>query len=154
MGDWRRVHLVGTCDPADVPALRENIAFDLSAEDLSNFHSLSSGGGIAGLPIWAAPTINAVGNLAERNYDAEDVRNALERLAKIAPSLTVKAHLGDHYEADECVDTITLEGGKASVGPPEVESIPDIPESQMMANFERQMREQRGAKLRGLFGLD
>lgn len=139
MGDWRRVQIIGTCDAAEVAALARAIRFDLNDRN-QEFYCLTSTGGIAGLPLWPAEHISAVGNLAERDYDEDDVRRDLNRLAKIAPSLSVKVHVGGADEEDECVATVVLEDEVASIIGPEINDIPDIDYEQMRANFLRQMR--------------
>lgn len=139
MGDWRRVIVVGACARADVAQLRS--ALD-PGPDYENFHCLVNGG-VCGLPDWAAEAIHAVGNLAERNHGPEDVRAQLEILARVAPSLEVKVHCGDHNEGDACVATISLRAGVASVGPPEIASVPRQTTKQMAVNMISQIARAR-----------
>jgi hypothetical protein len=141
MGNWRTVQIVGTCDRADVPGLRAQLERDPDGE---NFHPLVVNGGLFGLPNWAAERISAVGNLAERNYDVSDVARTIERLAIAAPSLAVKVHCGGDYEAPEVVATITLSGGVATIGPPEIATLPEISEEQIMGQFFIQRQRQQG----------
>lgn len=140
MGDWMTIRIVGTCDPAEVNALEEAITVDA---DYKQFHCLCGGLGLAGLPMWAHANIDAVGNCAERNYDANSVRKTLEDLAKKVPSLAVKVHCGGEHESQDCVATVTLKDGVATIGPAEVKEIGEVSESQMMENFMAQVRKQR-----------
>jgi hypothetical protein len=123
-----------------LPALRKAItSFDINdPQTFENFHCLCNGG-MAGLPMWAMENISVVGNLAERGYGEESVAETLEDIAKTVPDLAVKVHLGGDYETSECVATIALENGKASVGPPEREKIPDTPEAQMTGHLVNQL---------------
>lgn len=132
MGIWNRAMIVGTCGEKDVGALSRALVYD--RRTMAGFHCLCNGG-ICGLPNWAAENINAVGNLAERGYDANSVAETLEDLAKAAPSLSVKVHVGKDGEADECEATVTLSDGKAAVGPPEIATLDKISDAQMRRNF-------------------
>lgn len=138
MGNWRRVQIIGSCALEDVNALAK--ALD-PGKNYENFHCLVNGG-IAGLPLWASENIDAIGNLAERDYSANDVAEQLESLAKAAPSLAVKVHCGGDYEVPNCVATVTLCSGKATVGDAEIEMIPECPQGQMESNFLLQLLRQ------------
>ena len=138
MGNWRRVQIVGHCSRNDIIALSK--ALD-PGKDFENYHCLVNGG-LCGLPMWATESINAVGNLAERNYTPKDVAEQLKELALIAPSLSVKIHCGDNYESETCVSTVKLDDGKVEIMPPEIEKIPEIPEAQIAANFIEQLMAQ------------
>jgi len=140
MGNWRFVNIEGTCDLSDVPALRASLTVD---RDYTDMHALSNTGGLAGLPDWSGERISAQGNLAERGYDEECVLECLEGIAKKAPSLAVRIHMGGDNEGRECVATVTLVGGKATVGKPGVETLADAPDSQVMDNMRTQMTRQR-----------
>lgn len=136
MGNWRRVHIVGTCDAADVPKLREALK---PTPDYTNWHCLMNGG-LCGLPMWAAEKINAVGNLAERGYTPHSVADTLLRLLNIAPSLNVKVHCGDDYEADNCIKTVIASRAPVVVvADPEVTTVGEIPEEQMRASLMEQL---------------
>lgn len=129
MGDWRTVQIVGTCAASEVEALRK--AIDPGA-DYENHHCLNgSDRSIAGLRNWGAEKINAHGNLAERNYDPDDVARQLEKLAIVAPSLAVKVHCGGNYEDKTCVATVILQDGKAVIGSPEVKRIAEFAEDDL-----------------------
>lgn len=140
MGIWTTVNIVGTCDRSEVSALRAAID---PGRNYENFHCLSCGG-LAGLNNWASEIINAAGNLAERDYDAESVRETLEELAKKVPSLKVKVHVGRAGESLECVNTVTLDAGKAVMGPPEIQTLQEKSQEASRANFLWQMSGRRG----------
>ena len=132
MGNWRTVQIIGTCSSKDVPNLREHLTVD---NDYSNFHCLSSTGGICGLPNWAREHFDVIGNLAERDYSPEDVAEQLEKMVQDVPSLTVKVHCGGDYEDKKCVATVTVADGKVTIGDPEIEEVPEISQEQMKANL-------------------
>lgn len=136
MGNWKRVKVEGTCEPSDVGALRNALTM---AKDYSNFHCLICSGGICGLPNWAAEKIEAVGNLAERDYDEESVSETLEELAKVAPSLAVRVHIGEDNEGSKCVATVGIRGGKSYIVEPEIAEIPELDEEQMKRNMMQAM---------------
>lgn len=134
MGNWRTVKMIGTCDPAEVPALLAEVRCYKDADHLPisdpawsaamrKITCLTFNGGLAGLPCWPAATIDAFGNLFERDFTPENVLWALEQYAAVAPSLALKVHCGDDWEATNCVATVTLVAGVATIGPPE---IPDV----------------------------
>lgn len=131
MGNWQRVKIIGTCAAADVPALRQRLDLRDLRGDLGTFGPLSAAGGLCGLPLWAAEQIEAVGNMAERDYDAAAVGRHLRALATVAPSLAVKVHVGGDYESDTCVATVQLANGEVAILPAEVATIEEISEEQV-----------------------
>lgn len=141
MGNWRTVQIIGSCSKEDTSALRKAIIYDIHSDARQEFYCLSHTGGLAGLPMWPAETINAIGNLAERGYAVNDIAEALRELVQIAPSLSVKIHCGGEWESKSCVTTIHLKDGKITINPPEIEVLPDPPEEQWIAHFYEQMRQ-------------
>lgn len=140
MGNWRTVHIIGTCHADDVPRLQAALT---PAPDYSNFHCLLGGVGLFGLPNWADEQIDATGNLAERGYDPEDVQRQLVKLGAIAPSLTVIVHCGGDYEDTTCVASVVLENGSAEVKPPLIADVGAISDDQILDNFAAQMQRAR-----------
>ena len=141
MGNWRTVHIVGTCAEVDVLALsaavdmnRWLIALD-KGDDIDRFHCLLGGSGLMGLPNWASESIDAVGNLAERDYGVEVVRDTLERLARIAPSLAVVVHCGGDFENTTCTASVVLKEGKAEIHLPQVADVGSLTNEQIQRNF-------------------
>lgn len=140
MGNWRSVELVGTCDPDEVEALHRACLHDwegVGREDEDSWHALSYGvkPSLCGLHGWPAEEIHAWGNLAERDFGVESVREALERLARAAPSLHLKVHCGGDYEDKTCIATVTLEGGKAITGPPEIQKVREKSDGDITLNL-------------------
>jgi hypothetical protein len=124
MGDWMSVSVAGSIDPAEAPAAAAFIDID---GDFKKFHCMCFyGPSLSGLGRWIPQQggqIEAVGNLSERNYGAEDVAEVLRQLVAIAPSLSVKVHCGGEYEDKTCTATVTAHEGQVTVGPPEVETV-------------------------------
>ena len=137
MGNWMTVNIKGICGIEDLDALRKALEH---GKDYENFHCLV-GGGICGLPNWASKEINAVGNLAERDYSVQDVAEQLEKLHKIAPSLLVDVHCGGANESKICQKTVRLlpEGKVEIVGALQPE-IPELDKDVMAKNMMKQMR--------------
>ena len=67
------------------------------------------------------------------------MREQLDELRAVAPSLRMKAHCGG-YEDKACVATVTLGDGPAVVGPAEVETVGDLDEDRIRENFLAQLR--------------
>lgn len=140
MGNWTTVKMVGTCDAKEVQGLHDAVAFDINDNDgWDGFNCLSDSGGMCGLGNWAGETINATGNLAERNYDANNVARVLVDLVKIAPSLDLKVHVGGDFEDKKCVATVTCKAGEVTTGDPEIESIGELDEDKIMENLMKQL---------------
>lgn len=148
MGNWRTVQIVGGMLAEEVPALVAEIDQRLApgwwkatppkaSDHMNKFGPLSYCGGLCGLPNWPAPSISAVGNLAERDYDPVAVADHLRELAAVAPSLGVMVHCGGDYEAKECIATVVLFERVAVVRPPQIATIGDIPPMQMENNLLR-----------------
>jgi hypothetical protein len=136
MGNWTTVHISGTCNKEDLPALKEAVN---TGDDWSKFHCLCNTGGLCGLGDWANESISALGNLAERDYGVEDIAEQLEKLVKEAPSLKVKIHVGGDYESLKCAATVICEDGKVSIDEPEIKELPSIPQGQIQANLLKAM---------------
>jgi hypothetical protein len=132
MGNWRTVRIVGTCPVDDVEPLKQ--AIDDEWND-ATWGPLTATRGLAGLGSWPAEKMDCVGNLAERDYDPEEVAAHLKRLVSHAPGLALKIHCGDEYEEKNCIATITVADGQVTEGPPEVETVSEISDDQLMANF-------------------
>lgn len=133
MGNWRTVQIIGTCDKADLDALKGAVTV---GDDYEGFHCLCyCGPSICGLGNWPAETINAIGNLAERDYSVDSVADALRDLVTAAPSLNVKIHCGGDWEDRTCIATLIAGGGSVTVAEPEIAELPEISQAQMADNF-------------------
>ena len=87
-----------------------------------------------GLNNWAAVHINKIGNLAERDYSIDDIRECLDKIALYVPSLDVRIHCGADWEEDACIGTLIKEPLKpAYLTEPEVSIIPGITEEQYIS---------------------
>lgn len=132
MGNWRTVRIVGTCAASDLSALRRVVS------DEDNFHCLGYYGvSLMGIGNWPAQSMDAVGNLAERDYSVEDVRTTLEELAKAAPTLALRVHCGGELEDTACIATVTLVGGVAVIGPPLIEDVGKVTPEEIRARMMR-----------------
>lgn len=131
MSEWRRVQIVGTCANEHVPALREHLAADIMDKRWGCLHN----GGIVGLPNWAGPDFNAVGNLGERGYDEQSVAAALRECQKVAPSLSCSVHVGEVGEGDTCVASVFCVAGRVMVDRPLVATIPQQDPGTARANL-------------------
>jgi hypothetical protein len=127
MGNWTTVHISGTCKTEDLPALRKAVN---TGDDWDAFHCLCNTGGLCGLGDWTGETMSAIGNLAERDYDVEDVAEQLKELAKVAPSLNLKVHVGGDYESLDCVATVICKDGVVTI-----KELPSIPQGQIEGNL-------------------
>lgn len=128
MGNWRTVHLTGSCDAAEVGPLRAALIPD---DTWSNFGPLSITEGLCGLGDWPAEQIDARGNLAERDYTVADVAEHLNRLLEVAPSLRLVVHCGDDWESSQCVATIDVRDGQVTETGPEVPAVLGVDETTM-----------------------
>lgn len=139
MGNWRRVWIVGNIPPEQVRPLCAALAEPTEyAGDWPDYHPLRTGSGLAGLGVWPAPVVNAVGNLYERDFSPEDVRDACENhVLPAAPGASLKIHCGADWEQAECVGTVTVAGGVATLGPPEVVALPEISDEVVHARLFR-----------------
>lgn len=135
MGNWTRVKIVGSCASEHVAALMEYLSADFMDDRWGCLHN----GGLAGLPNWSGEMIEAVGNLGERDFTALDIRDELEKIAKIAPSLVMQVHVGADYERENCVHTIHLLDGKAKIVNPGITTIPEISKEHIEQAFMRLM---------------
>lgn len=136
MGDWRTVHIVGTCKADEVPALSK--ACECGDDDYDNFHCLSYNErrpSLCGLFKWPSEKINAIGNLAERDFGIDDVSEQLKKLVVAAPSLDIKVHCGGSYEDKKVVSTVTAKDGVVTVGPPEQEVIAELSQEHILGRF-------------------
>lgn len=132
MGNWTTVHISGMCDKKDLPALKKAID---KGNDYENFHCLCNTGGLCGIGDWVNEDISVVGNLAERDYGQDDIKDKLQDLAKIAPSLTLKVHVGGDYESLDCVATVVCAEGEVNINSPEINKLPSIPQGQIHGNL-------------------
>ncbi len=147
MGNWRTVNVVGTMSGQDAYALRAHLGYpgywhrDRHEHPAwKHFGPLSfcrDQPSMCGLNDWPAPVMDRAGNLAERDYDPEDVATALRQLLPVAPSIALKVHCGGEYESVVCVATISVRDGLVSVGPPQVAQVRPMSDEQAELNVIR-----------------
>ena len=146
MGNWRTVLISGTMSVDHAEDLRWLLDTGESWESQhyrevwdSPYACLSYNRrrpGLAGLGDWPGAVVgDRIGNLAERDFDVEDVAKALEALVHHAPTMLLKVHCGGEWEDRECVATISVGEGLVVTGPPEIATLPEIPEGQIMFNM-------------------
>lgn len=148
MGNWRRVHIDGTLDPAQVEAAHRACLYEWGkfdpASNLPHALSYSLQPSLCGLHEWPASRIKVVGNLYERDYCVESVVEALRIVLAAAPSLRAKVHCGADWESAECVATLTVSDQGVSSGPPEIDALPEISMNQMADRLFDALRHPRG----------
>lgn len=142
MGNWRTVNITGTMSQQDAVALRDWLGYSHEPGDPAweRFGPLSFNRvqpSICGINNWVGPKVSVSGNLAERDYTPEDVRDELEKLLRIAPTMMLVVHCGGDWESDECVATIRTGEGLAVLLPPEVEKIEPMSDTQAQLNMLR-----------------
>lgn len=136
MGNWRTVRIIGKVAQSEVKALKEACTPN---EKHENYHCLSIEEGLCGLGDWVDEEMDVGGNLAERNFDVEDVASVLEELVKAAPSMSLKVHCGGDYEDTKCVATITVRDNKVEIGEPEVEFVVGASKDEMTGRLYKAM---------------
>lgn len=149
MGNWRTVRIVGTCPSGQVEELAKQV---IPRSDYANFGPLTFTSSLCGLPMWAAEKIEAVGNLAERDYEPDDIAEHLLQMAHDVPGLKVKVHCGGEYEDNKCVATVILENEHAEVAPPEIELVGSISQEQMVNNLKSQVGIGKWSRKRSIDG--
>lgn len=128
MGNWRTVSITGSMNARDAASLYEYLGYSYAPKNpaMDHFGPLSFNRdqpSLCGLNNWVNTTVNACGNLAERNYSVEDVAEELRKLLSVAGTMLLKVHCGGDWESEKCVATINVGEGLVVVGEPEVESI-------------------------------
>lgn len=117
MGNWRTVEINGRIDKANAASLRQYLVdarLARSDDEKWDVFPLCVGEGFAGLWDWVQPNgkIKAIGNLAERDFDNDDIEKALITIAKRFPTLVLTLHSGDDYESRKCTATFLVDNGK------------------------------------------
>ena len=126
MGNWRTVSIKGSMDVNEaakmIKELRSDETWMLPA---ACFHIHQS---VCGLGVWINEngSIDRVGNLAERDFNLEDIEYGLVYLAANYPSLQITLHAGDDYEDLTCVASFVVKDGSVTRVPPQIEKLPPI----------------------------
>jgi hypothetical protein len=141
VGNWRTVNMAGSMNERDAGVLREYLGYSIRTPDhagMDRFGPLSFNRdrpSLCGLNNWVGMTVNAVGNLAERNYSVERVADELRMLVGMAGTLLLKVHCGADWESVKCVATISVGEGLVVTGKPEVEHIEPVSDEQAIMNL-------------------
>lgn len=136
------INLVGTMTGQDTAKLHNYLGYSHEPGDpgWERFGPLSFNRrqpSLCGINAWPSPTMDAVGNLAERGYDVEDVANHLRELVQIAGSMLLKVHCGGDYESLDCIATVSVGEGVVAVGKPEIEQLKPLSDAQAELNLIR-----------------
>lgn len=142
MGNWRTANIIGTMSEGHAAKLCDYLAYTFEPGDpgMARFGPLSfsrTRPSLCGLNRWPAPVMNVVGNLAERNYDPDDVAEHLKELVEVAGSMLLKVHCGGDYESLECLATVSVGEGVVVVGKPEVAEVSPLDDGQVTRNLFR-----------------
>jgi len=126
MGNWRTVDMKGRMNKAEACELCRELSGDIRWE--SPAACLSMGNSLCGLNKWVDEygIIDAVGNLAERDYDNDDIEKALTYIAEKYQSLELVLHSGSDWESLACSATFRVNNGAVERGEPEVDMIREI----------------------------
>jgi len=152
MGNWRTIHIIGTCPPEQVGPLREALCYDWRKEKYNDPESRWRGihgpltftpqPSIFGINDWPEEYMDRSGNCSERDYDVEDIAQHLQELLQVAPGLNIKVHCGGDCESQETVATITVEAGQVVVGSPETPRVRGVSSVEAVGNLFVGLRQQ------------
>ena len=126
MGNWRTVDIKGYMDKIEASELRKELSekteWDSPAACLRMSKSL------CGLNQWVDEDgiIDSVGNLAERDYDNDDIERALTYIVEKYPSLELTLHSGSDWESLVCSATFHVKDGIVKRSEPKVDTIREI----------------------------
>ena len=145
MGNWRTVDLRGHMDAAEACDMIAELTYSVFRDHYSKWDTdvacLLMGNSLCGLNQWAGRDgdIDAVGNLAERDFDNDDIEKALVYLAKKYPSLDLTLHSGSDWESLECSATFVVTNGEVKRLAPQVGTIREISADYMQGNLMRML---------------
>lgn len=138
MGNWRTVDIRGHMNPVAAKEMIEELTYD---DDWSKWDTdaacLMMNRSLCGLNQWVNDdgTIDVVGNLAERDFDNDDIEKALVFLAFKYPSLELTLHSGSDWESKVCSATFHVKNGKVERCTPEVANIREISDDLMLSRL-------------------
>lgn len=126
MGNWRTVNIHGKISKCEAKELIETLSEDKGWYTPASCFTM--GRSICGLNQWVKNdgSINAVGNLAERDYTNDDIESGLRFLAEKFPSLTLTLHSGSDFESLDCSATFHVENGIVTRCAPEISVLREI----------------------------
>lgn len=134
MGNWRTVDMRGHMNPAEAADMIEYLTYEGNWPKWeTDADCLLMGKSICGLNQWVdtAGKIDAVGNLAERDFDNDDIEDALNHLVERYPSLDLTLHSGSDWESLTCSATFRVKDGVVARMEPQVATIREITSESM-----------------------
>lgn len=153
MGNWRSVQVEGRVNASEATEMVQRLTVDLMKIPLEEYEDArydtlfpltfnAVKPSLCGLTQWVYPDgrIAGIGNLAERDYGLDDVRQALTMLAKEFPTLDMKLHAGGDWEDKKCVATFTVKDRTVTQGEPEIEEVGEVSEADMMNRLMQNLR--------------
>lgn len=148
MGNWRTVNVIGNVSEEEAIPMRQILASKNNWDENIDYNSLPPidcfkfVDSLCGLDEWVKPNgnINAIGNLAERDYDNDDIEKALKYLAEKFPSLELTLHSGSDYEDLTCSATFIVKDGKVIKEKPQIEKLQEINQDMMFGRMMRMLR--------------
>lgn len=135
MGNWRTVNIRGHMNVDEAKDAIKLLGKDkvkvweLYESIEQNFDCLLFSDSLCGLNQWIKEdgTIDAIGNLYERDFDNDDIEMALNFLAKRYPSIELTLNSGSDWENLVCSATFHVKNGVVERCAPEVNEIHGIP---------------------------
>lgn len=138
MGNWRTVDIRGRMNPVEAGEMIEELTYgDDWLKCDTDAECLLMGRSMCGLNQWVNNdgTIDTVGNLAERDFDNDDIEKALAFLASKYPTMELTLHSGSDWESTVCSATFHVKDGKVERCEPEVANIREISDDVMQARL-------------------
>lgn len=126
MGNWRTVNMTGTMSAEEAVACRELLSENRGWRTPAECFTM--GKSICGIDDWVSESgvIDARGNLAERDYDNDDIESGLVFLAEMFHSLEMTLHSGSDWESLECSATFVVSNGEVKRLPPQIKELEPI----------------------------
>lgn len=142
MGNWRTVEIKGNVSINQKDGLITYLTTDENWESPSSkddifYLQISKTNSICGLNKWINNdgSIDASGNVFERDSQPEDIKNEMITIAENFDGLNVIVNIGDDYESETCVMSLIVKGGKVEVVEPIVKNLEGIGLNQMEINL-------------------
>jgi hypothetical protein len=148
MGMWRTIQVEGKITGrSNIDTIIDYLTVDKRTYDSKAYEEdeifyLQFGNGVYGINQWikSDSSIDAVGNVYERDCTIDDLFNELSKLAKKFPTLDMYLHAGDDYESRTCVCSFIIKDGEVSKVEPLINELNEISDEQAMKNFISQLR--------------
>lgn len=135
MGDWRTVNIKGKISKDEVNAAREFLKSDYYREDSVYYLQFSEGLCSVGEWVKEDGTIDAIGNVYERDCNNEDLLRELTVLAEKFPTLDIILHSGSNWESLTCSASFVVKDGKCEQKEPMIPELHEISSAQIYTNL-------------------